>query len=733
MPEARRRTHERNPEDPRPDGRPGCGKRLAASAGTTAGTGIKNQATATWDNPDTAVGGALSTLSNEVTTTVNAITGFDIVYSDSSSDDTSASTPTANYDKANVLASDTVTTKYTVVNNSNIDSYVVNITADTTGTGSAPTSVQYFADDNNDGVADNTTALTSVTLANGGVKHIVQVITIPTGATAGQTYSASPKGTAPAGSTGTAPSTVSFTGYNEASNQNTAGTPATNGDLQYTRATIYTPTLTEIPNTPGSTTVVPPTGDPSLPNNPVTPPGTPGDPSDPSTPGYGDPTQTPTPGNPGTSIGVSGNVQTAYPPSGVTTVTFKNQVNNSGAMSDTVKLFPTDGTGNPIGTNNGDGSFTLPDGSVVRFLSSTGAALPLVGGYPTVTAPAGNNAPYRTQISSFPISSTDPVPTTVLIGISSGNKASSLGVSADATTTDKIMPPGLLFGDNSGGTATPGDKGPGNAAQGVDPSAAASSTPVADAGVNSDSAAVFPMLLRNTGEYNDTYTLDSTTLTFTTTSGGSATATVRYYYSDGTELTKNSSGQYITKLVSANSGLTVYAVVNVPSNAAATNGTTGGANPDVVFNQKATANYSGLVVNDTNDQITVKTVGGVTVSKYQKVGSAPSQVAGEKSATNANPQDTIYYAIVAKNNYNTAVKNFFLKDSLNANTDLVSVSGSGTGTLIYSTDGTTWNTTAPTSGTNFYVAVDDAATTGYQPGSLASGATLTMNFVVKVK
>lgn len=708
-----------------------AGSALAASAGTTAGTGIQNKATATWDNPDTAVGGNLSVDSNTVTTTVSAITGFDIVYSDSSTDDTSASTPTANYDKVNVLAGDTVTTKYTVVNNSNIDGYVVNIAADTTGTGSAPSSVQYFADDNNDGVADNTTALNSVTLTNGGVKRIVQVITIPAGATAGQTYSASPKGTAPAGSTGT--NTVSFTGYNEASNQNTPGTPATNGDLQYTRATIYTPTLTEVPSAPGGTIVTPPTGDPSKPNNPVSPPGTTGDPSDPSTPGYGDPTQTPTPGNPGTSIGVSGNVQTAYPPSGVTTVTFKNQVNNSGAMSDTVKLFPTDGTGNPIGTNNGDGSFTLPDGSVVRFLSSTGAALPLVGGYPTVTAPAGNSVSYRTQISSFPISSTDPVPTTIVIGISSGNKASSLGVSADATTTDKIMPPGLLFGDSNSGTATPGDKGPGNASQWVDPAGSVSGTPVADAGVNTDATAVFPMLLKNTGEYNDTYTLDSATLTFTTTSGGSATTTVRYYYGDGTELTKNSSGQYITKLVSANSSLTVYAVVNVPSNAAATNGTTGGTNPDVVFNQKATANYSGLVVNDTNDEIAVKTVGGVTVNKYQKVGSAPSQVAGEKLDTNANPQDTIYYAIVAKNNYNTAVKNFSLKDSLNTNTTFVSVSGSGTGTVIYSTNGTSWSTTAPTTGTDFYVAVDDAATAGLQPGSLASGATLTMNFVVKVK
>ncbi|WP_019587387.1 beta strand repeat-containing protein [Deinococcus apachensis] len=708
-----------------------AGSALATSAGTTAGTGIQNKATATWDNPDTAVGGNLSTDSNVVTTIVNAITGFDIVYSDGSADDTSASTPTANYDKVNVLAGETVTTKYTVVNNSNIDSYVVNITADTTGTANTPTSVQYFADDDNDGVADSSTALTSVTLANGGVKRIVQVITIPSGATKGQQYSASPKGTAPAGSTGA--SAVSFTACNESSNQNTAGTAATNGDLQYTRATIYTPTLTEVPTPPGSPVIIPPTGDPNLPNNPVSPPGTPSDPSDPSTPGYGDPTQTPTPGNPGTSIGVNGNVQTAYPPSGVTTVTFKNQVNNTGAMNDTVKLFPTDNTGNPIGTNNGDGSFTLPDGTVVRFLSSTGAALPLVGGYPTVTAPASGSVSYRIQVSSFPISSTDPVSTTILIGISSGNKAAALGVTADATTTDRIMPPGLLFGDNNSGTPTPGDKGPGNASQWVDPAGSVSAAPVTDAGVNTDATAVFPMLLKNTGEYNDTYTLDNTTVTFATTSGGTATTPVRYYYADGTELTKNSSGQYITKLVSSNSSLTVYAVVDVPSAAAATNGTTGGINPDVVFNQRATANYSGVVVNDTNDEIAVKTVGGVTVNKYQKVGSAPSQVAGEKLNADANPQDTIYYAIVAKNNYNTAVKNFSLKDSLNTNTTFVSVSGSGTGTVIYSTNGTSWSTTAPTTGTDFYVAVDDTATTGLQPGSLASGATLTMNFVVKVK
>ena len=187
------------------------------------------------------------------------------------------------------------------------------------------------------------------------------------------------------------------------------------------RATIFNPALTETPTTPGPTAkvVIPPTPtNPGTSTNPVSPNGTPADTTnDPSTPGYIDPTQTPSTTAPGTSIGVSGNTQTAYPPVNVGTVTFNNQVNNTSALSDTVKLFPTDAVGNPMGTNNGNGQFTLTDGTIVTFLKADGSAFTNPAGiYPTVTAPANGSISYRTQVSSFPISATDPVPTTILIG-----------------------------------------------------------------------------------------------------------------------------------------------------------------------------------------------------------------------------------------------------------------------------------------------------------------------------
>ena len=101
----------------------------AVSAGTTAGKAIVNQASASFTDPTTG-NAATPVTSNAVTTTVNPITGFDIVYSDGSADGTTATVPAASYDKADVVAGSTVITKYTVLNNSNIDGYVINLTAD---------------------------------------------------------------------------------------------------------------------------------------------------------------------------------------------------------------------------------------------------------------------------------------------------------------------------------------------------------------------------------------------------------------------------------------------------------------------------------------------------------------------------------------------------------------------------------------------------------------------------
>ncbi|OLV19010.1 beta strand repeat-containing protein [Deinococcus marmoris] len=736
----------------------------ATSAGTTAGTVITNTATATFTDPSTG-NAATPVTSNTVNTTVTPITGFDIVYSDSSADGTTAAVPATytEYNRPNTLAGATVVTAYTVVNNSNIDNYVVNIVADTTGTGTAPTSVKYYLK------TDTTFAneIFSVTLANGGTKEIVQVITIPTVATAGQTYAASPKGTAPAVTTGT----VQFPVYNESSNVNTPVTPAANGDLQFTLATIFIPALTNTPNPNPATgnTVTPPTPTtPGTPDNPVSPPGTPvsTDPTkpDPSTSGYSDPT------TPSTAIAqnIAGNNQIAYPISGTTTVTFSNVVkNNNSTLSDTVRLFPTDATNNPIGTlNTTTGVFTLTDGTTVRFLSSTGTALPLdANGYPVLTVPSGGSTPYRTLVSTFPISAIDPVPTTILVGVSSGNKAGA--VKADATTTDKIVPPGLQFGDvpNTGTNPDGSLTGPGGNAQTADPSATASTAPVTDAGINTDRTVVFPMIISNTGEYNDTYTLQSDTITFRNKDGTTTAVKVKYVDATGTPLPTNTAGDYFTPVVQDNTKLTVYAVLDVPATAAATDGTspdvtTPSATADYTFVQKATANYSGAVVTDSvKDQITIKAVGSLAVDKYSRINAAIDATfigtAAAKNPKTANPKDTLNFAIVAKNNYNAPVKNFVLKDSNSLGTTNVytysdfqsasaTLTGFGVGAAAYfSTDGgTTWATSVTAAsvtaanGVWVYVNTDGTLGTNNAPTAgdvVPTGASVQLDISVKVK
>lgn len=288
----------------------------AASAGTTAGTAINNTATSVYDDPGGGVTG-LTTTSNTVTTLVNPVTGFDVLYSDSSADDTSATTPAATYDKGNILPAGTVTTKYRVVNNGNVNNYVVNLSADTTGSATAlpataPSNgaggVQYFLDTNEDGTPDSNTPITSVTLTNGGTQGIVQVITLPDNAPSGAQYSATPKGTAPAGSVVVGGTTLSYTAYNESSNQNTPGTPATNGDLQYTRATTYSPTAVVGPST------YPAAG---------------------ASGSYTDPSQNTV------TISRSGDTQTAAVAFGSTTTTFINTLKNTGALTDSYVLTST--------------------------------------------------------------------------------------------------------------------------------------------------------------------------------------------------------------------------------------------------------------------------------------------------------------------------------------------------------------------------------------------------------
>lgn len=774
-----------------------AGSAAAASAGTTAGTAIQNVASATFTDPSTGSAVVNPVLSNPVYTTVNAIPAFDIVYGDSSPDGTTASTPAASYDKLNVLPGASVDTAYTVVNNGNVNNYVVNLTSDTFGTANAPTSVAYY-------LATDTafaTPITSVTIPNGGQIAIVQRIVIPTTAAVGTTYSASPIGTAPAGSINTTlpgPTVVAtpYSAVSEVNNVNPPATTPTNRDLEFTRATIFTPTVVTFPTpptnpanpttptTPTTSVVTPPTVNPVDPTNPVSPPGTPTAPSDPTQPGYLDPNPL-VPGNPGTPIVVdpTGNNQTAYPPADTDgtadRVTFNNVVSTPvvlGTPADTVNLFPTvPGGGAPTSVyNTTTNSFpiTTPNGpATVQFTDLAGNPLPTavdpISGltFPVLNIPAGGGTvPYRTVVT-YPDSNlvTNPVPVVITVGVDSKNDSD---INSNATTTNTILPPAAAFGDvpATGTTADPALIGAGNTAQAVVPGTAAT-TGAPSATAVADSSAVFPMTINNTGEYNDTFTLTGT-VPIKNADGTTTNVVVRYVDASGNPLALGapttvartlSNGviipagtpTYVTPLILANNTTpyVVYAVIDVPATAAATTGTTG-INPNPVVSQIAIGNFSTIPMEDLNDQIRTGVIGGITVAKTQNANGAGYVT----TPATVLPGQTLSYKILAKNTYNSPVYNFVLADSnatsgnnAYAVTNFVSATATalladGTtsfGTVYYKVNGGSFTTTPPAAGTtitSIEVAVDNSAPVGIDAADFVpAGATIELTINTTVK
>lgn len=756
-----------------------AGTAAAATTNTTAGQIITNQATATFTDPST-LAAATPIVSNTVQTVVLPKPGFDIQYGDGSADNTTATAPAPSYDKSGVLPGTTVTTSYVVVNTGNVNGYLVNLAADSAG-GNAPQDVRYYLDANNDGMPDSGTPITSVTLnadnpttpADEGVVRILQVITVAGTAGTGAQYSASPAGTAPSGSvSATDTSTGITTAYPYAPLTEAQANPASsNGDLQYTRVTVFTPTVVNAPadgdpatagqQAPTTTVVVPPSAATVIdPNNPTSAPGTPSSPSDPTQPGYTDP---PVAGSTGAvAVTVIGNVQTAYPPADTNAaadaVNFKNSLTTpTGAPADTVNLFPLNpalnvgdaGYGAPYGTNNGDGSFTLPDGTVVRFLNADGSAPALVTSpvdgkiYPVVAVPAGGaTVGYLTQVV-YPDSNslTNPTPITVVIGADSGND---YNLTADGTTTNRVLPPALQFGDANGVQAPPTADASAQPSETVTPGAAVS-TGAPTSGLTTDSTAVFPMDIANPGEYADTYTLSGSVLV-PLSNGTTATVAVRYVDATGAELPKNAAGQFITPVVDANAEYKVYAVVDIPANARLTL-----PGSPLSVQQTATGNYSNVTLQDTNDLIRVGAIGGITVDKYQAVGAAPSQTAAGKTIKTALPGETINYAIVAHNSYNDAVKNFVLSDVGGSFTNVYSfTSFQGAGVVLggfgaypsaqalYRVNGgASFTAGAPSAGSvtsGLEVAIDSNGDGVFNGADVfPSGATITLNISAQVK
>ena len=625
---------------------------VAGAAGTPAGTVINNTASVTFTDPGTNAA-ATPVYSNQVSTTVLPKPDFDVIYINAADGTTATGTLPSGYE-GQVLPGRTLATAYSVQNSGNVNNQVITLAAETTGSPTAVPAgnVNYYLDTNGDGILNATElsagAITSVTVpvddpattADEGQVRIIQVITVPTGAAPGAQYAASPRGTGD-----------KFVNGAVATNQQEAST-----DLQFSRAVVYTPSVTN-----GPVDSDPATNGQQDPTTSVTPPG-----QNTAVPGYNDPSR------PTTNIVVisSGN-QGAYPKADADTnadkVTFVNSVFNGGTQSDTVNLFPTDKTGPgglPVGTKNADGSFTVQvsDGkggtttAIVRFLDTNGQPLPLsADGYPSLTVPAGATANYRTEVT-YPDYDSDSAttidPIRLIIGVDSGNDA---GIGADSTTRDTIFPGQVQFGDATTPVGTAPTPTPNQqvvvSTVGTDGTPAATGTSL-DPSATNDRTAIFPMDVANTGAYADTFVLKGT-VSFDVVGGGTAaTPEVRYYTDtngDNTPdnlLSRNSDGSYTTAAVQPGTEIKVWAVVDVPANAARTT-------TPVAVTQTLTGVYSTIVRTDNNDTVSVGATGGVQLSKAFTSGT-PNQ---------GRPGDTLSYTIVAKNNYNTSVANLIVTEA----------------------------------------------------------------------
>ncbi|EYB66991.1 hypothetical protein DEIPH_ctg055orf0022 [Deinococcus phoenicis] len=692
--------------------------------GTNADTVISNQAIATYEDPTGTPGNTSgSVTSNIVTTTVQAKAAFNLTYTtggDSATTSTLAGAPAA-YQKE-VVAGQVASFEYVAVNNGNSTQTITLGSQQTGGIGTIKFYSSAPVDPNNDGkitgaelsdplniakeIANNTLTVKpqgddpltdKVVETNTGLQNFFMVYVVPDVAP-GTKVGATPVGT------GQVFDAVSKTNPNQTET-------ASSLYLQYNQVTVYSPTVDTAPPK-----VTPPTTPPTTPPGVTVTPGT--------TPVYTDPN------NPNTPIlpDVAGDVQKAYPRSDSETVaadsvTFNNVVTSSPTSpADTVLLFPTDSSGNPIGTNNGDGTFTLPGDVKVSF-GGTGVTLvtgPDGNKYPSVTLPAGTtgttpSASYTVTVTYPDPDTINPVPVTVLIGADSSNDA---GITANGTTTDTIYPAAMKFGDADsvdGSVAAPGTVG---------------DTPTKSA--NPSATVTFPMDIVNPGEYADTYTLegyvvvkkyDGTYEVVSVVYSGSGitagTPVSRTVPLPGGGTTTVSVTPYTTSSVSANGELKdIQASVTLPAGAQ--------AGQTLTVQQTAKANYSTITLTDTNDKITVGAVGSLTVNKYQGVNANATTDAAGQAAKNVFPGDTLKYAVLAKNSYNTDVKQFILKDPNSAATSPFSYAKADTVTASVSL---TYDTgAAPTTAANLFYKLNGGAWTAVGTGgaiTIPAGTTVT--------
>ena len=720
---------------------------VAGAAGTTAGTVINNQATATYTDPTTNVAVVTPAVSNIVATTVTPVPSFTVLSTVGSLNDTGGQDkPIAGYDKTganSVLPGSQQVFAYTVKNTGNTP-----VTVDLSTqlrTDNAVTNVLYYLDVNGNGLLDGGDTQLTDTNGNGVTKvdtgsiapdasvKILQVYTVPSTAIGGTYYGADPVGNAfydPAYAPGNAtPTTTS-----------TTAVPGSDAD-NFNRVLVYTPSVTSgsiDDNGPGGTT---PTTPPATgTTDGVTPPSskpTPGGPN----PAYADPS------NPATVIAVVGNVQYAYPPADAEKVTddkvtFINSLTNGGTATDSFFLYPPTG---------------LPAGTVVSYLDSAGNALPVVNNpadgksYPQlINVAPGTTVNFRVVVTYPDTDGATPPAGTITINVPI-DSASDSDAAPNTTATDVIYAPVLQFGDSTTAFGTSPTPAPNQvvAPRTVNPvTQVVTDSPTGLSSTdNTDRTAIFPMDLANVGGYAETYKLVGSVTVPVTGGGAPVVVAVKYYTGSGgnptTLLAVDGFGNYISPSVAPGTEQLVYAVIDIPANAAAT--FTNGTTAPLLVSQQATGSTSGIVRNDNNDNISVAATGGANPTK-------------SVDKTTAKPGEDLTYTIIGKNGFNTPLLNYVIKEADGTGTGTgastspkanifansvfktvgVTVSGA-TGTVLYRFNGGAWQTSAtPTIALNTVTSVEvgldtnaDNAVTGAD--SLPVGAQLSETLVMTLK
>ncbi|WP_261663142.1 hypothetical protein [Deinococcus sp. Marseille-Q6407] len=654
---------------------------LAPAPTTTAGTTISNTASASFTNP--ATNNTDTTQSNTVTTTVLPRAGFNITYK-GGGDTASTNAPTgapAGYQR-DALPGTVVSFEYVAVNTGNTVQTIA-LTSEVSG---AVSNVRFFpkaADTNNDGSlsAEEIAAsspITSVQVDPSGDNTTTPAIENNTGET--NFFMVYTVGAAPRTTIGATP-IGSGQQYDSAAGTNVNVTEtATNLFFQYNRVNVQ-----------DSGAQIGPKDDADGKGGPVTP-------------AYND-------GAGNTVTPAADDTQKANIRAGVTSVTFTNTVQNSGQANDNFTVSSsTPGT-----------VFLTPTGAQITTAPTTVSVTPAGGGtaYDVTYTLSGNTMVITGLRPGDSASFRNTIPfTDVTPGASDLQRTTLTVVSANNperrdTTTNIIQDPGLQFGDRTDA--------------GTPPNPGANPNPT----VRPGATVTFPMEIVNTGGAPDTYTAGQTSVTFPVVGGGTITVPVEYAPDTNCDGTPDGTGNTLTLQPGARGCF--VATVKVPENALA--GTTGSITQTVTSS-------SGLTATDGNNTITVNPTNlgdqksGVALAKFVQGGNGSTSYAGitapegYTTSNEALPGADLNYAIVAKNNFNAPVSNFFVCDRVPANTSFVGVSG---GALYSTNGGSSWSAAAPKSlAAGTPTAQGGEVCVAPADRTLAAGATLRVDFKVRV-